>query len=254
VPDQYIDGPQGRLAASVSANGLGVPIVFVHSDGGTLHHWDDIRSRLTDCTTAAFDRRGHGGSELPRNGSFAHAEGAEDIAAVANALEFSKFILVGHSGGAANAFTFAGYNSERLAGLVLVAPPPDPKSLPPGMDQQIEAMMKDYTATLEGYYRSIAGDDPAVIERVLADARATPKETVIGTMKAFDGFQPLKIAPRLTQPTLAIIQSQFDVDGALHRIPPGFRHVAIDGAGHWIHLGAPVAFARALRSFLDAVD
>ena len=178
MSDRYIAGPQGRMAVSLSGEGQGNPTLFVHSDGGTLHHWDDIRGRFSNRTTAAFDRRGHGNSAAPNNGLFDQTEGADDIATVADALGFAKFIWVAHSGGAANAVTFAGSYAGRLAGLVLVDPPLDPDSLPPRMlNQQIDAMKKDYAATSERYYRTLAGNDPGVVNRVLADVRSTPKQT-----------------------------------------------------------------------------
>lgn len=252
MPLSSTNGPQGRLSVSISAQGAGDPILFVHSDGGTLRHWDDIRNRLNDRTTAAFDRRGHGQSASPNNGSFDQTEGADDIAAVADNFAFSKFILVAHSGGAANAFVFATAHPERLSGLVLVDPPGDPQALPAGMmEQQLAAMESDYLATVESYYRSIAGNNPVVVERVLADVRSTPPKTIIGSLKALSGFRPRQVAAQLPRPALSIVQSRFDVEGALHRIAPGFRHVVIDGAGHWIQLGAPDEFADALSSFLS---
>src|SRR4051794_28720777 len=70
------------------------------------------------------------------------------------------------------------------------------------------------------------------------DSRATPPETVIGVTEPAR-FYSGAIRRRITGPALSIIQPQSDVEEALHRMLPGFRHVAIDGAGHWIHLAAP---------------
>jgi pimeloyl-ACP methyl ester carboxylesterase len=47
-----------------------------------------------------------------------------------------------------------------------------------------------------------------------------------------------------------VIQPDFDVEGALHRIQPGMTHEAIGGAGHWIHMVAPEKFEAALDQFL----
>ena len=255
--ERFAEGPQGKLFTSMSLRtGKSTPILFVHSDGGTLHHWDSIRAKLNAYfSTVAFDRRGHGQSDAPRNHSFATADAAADITAVANAAKLERFVLVGHSGGAVTAFAFAGLYPQRLSGLVLVDPPPDPAILPPGMiEETLKALRgKDYAATVEKYFRSIAGDDKSVADRIVADALATPRETIIGLFETTTSFDPKSYAGLIQCPSLSIIQSQYDIEGALHRIPPGFPHVAIDGAGHWIHLVKPEQFLSSLQEFLNQV-
>ena len=255
--ERFAEGPQGKLFTSMSLRtGKSTPILFVHSDGGTLHHWDSIRAKLNaDFSTVAFDRRGHGQSDAPRNHAFAAADAANDVAAVADATQIEHFVLVGHSGGGTTAFAFAGLYPQRLSGLVLVDPPPDPAVLPPGMiEETLKALRgEDYAATVEKYFRSIAGNDKCVADRIVADALATPRETIIGLFEATKSFDPKRYAGQIQCPSLSIIQSQYDVEGALHRIPPGFPHVAIDGVGHWIHLVKPEQFLSSLQDFLKQV-
>jgi pimeloyl-ACP methyl ester carboxylesterase len=248
--EHMIEGPQGRLNLSEQSEGGRAPVLFVHSDGGNLHHWDQIRARLADRPTAAFDRRGHGTSDPPKSESFAVADAASDIIAAADALGWDRYFLVGHSGGALTAFAYASQEPDRLLGLVLVDPPPDPKILPPGMlDEQLQKLNSPaYAKTLEEYYRGIAGDNRQVSDRVLRDIKAAPEESVIGTLKAMSRFNPRDFL-NYEGPALSIIQPQYDVDGALHRIGR-FEHVAIDGAGHWIHLAAPDRFLDVLEEFL----
>ena len=253
---QLVEGPRSRLAASFQMDGKSAPIVFVHSDGGRLGHWDGVRAALaSEHPTAAFDRRGHGASEAPANGSFMKHDEAGDIAAVAAAAGFKKFVLVGHSGGAQTAFDYAASHGQTLLGLVLVDPPPDPAVLPPGTFDGVIAKLKkaDYKPFIESYYRGIAGSDRAVADKVLADALSTPQATMIGLMEALKGFDPKPLAAAIKMPALSIIQPQFDVEGALHRIPPGFGFEAIGGAGHWIRLAAPEAFLKVLRTFLTTL-
>ena len=251
MTEHRIDGPQGALNLSDTHDGEGIPVLFVHSDGGNLHHWDQIRARLGNRPTAAFDRRGHGKSDPPKSESFAVADAASDITAAADALGWDRYFLVGHSGGALTAFAYASQEPDRLLGLVLVDPPPDPKILPPGMlDEQLQKLNSPaYARALEEYYRGIAGENAQVSDRVLRDIKAAPKETVIGTLKAMSRFNPRDFL-NYEGPALSIIQPQYDVDGALHRIGR-FGHVAIDGAGHWIHLAAPDRFLDVLEEFLS---
>src|SRR5262245_35390132 len=110
-----IKGPQGALNLATDEAGGNVSIVFAHSDAGTLHHWDGVRADLaSQFATAALDRRGHGKSEFPANGSFAPSDGAGDIEAAANAAGFDRFVLVGHSGGALVAMCYAHFSPDRV--------------------------------------------------------------------------------------------------------------------------------------------
>jgi pimeloyl-ACP methyl ester carboxylesterase len=250
MSERQIEGPQGLLNISAKTGGRGTPLLFIHSDAGNLHHWDKVRLAFDDRPTAALDRRGHGRSALPKSGSFAHGDAASDIAAAADALDYERFILIGHSGGALTSYAFASLEPDRLLGLVLVDPPPDPAVLPPGMiDQTLEKLRAAYERTVEQYYRQVAGENEIIGERIVSDARATPKETIIGTFEAMSRFNPAEFT-NYEGPALSIIQPQYDVDGALHRIAR-MEHVAIDGSGHWIHLGAPDRFVDVLQEFIS---
>ncbi len=250
-----IRGPQGALNLASDPGGKGAALLFVHADAGTLHQWDEVRAALSsDHPRAAIDRRGHGKSDFPANGSFAPGDAAADLAAGADAAGLDRFVLIGHSGGALVALAFAHLHPRRVRGLVLVDPPPDPAILPKDLiEGTMRALRSDqYDTTLEQYYRSIAGNDPKVVDIVLSDARATPKATVIGTFAALAAFKPNDFVGRYKGPALSIIQPEYDVDGALHRIGD-FGHAAISGAGHWIHLGAKDRFLEVLRQFLASV-
>lgn len=252
--ERLIDGPQGLLNVSETTAGENPPILFVHSDAGNLHHWDKIRLRLADRPTAAFDRRGHGRSAQPKSGSFAHADSAADIDAVADALGYDRFILVGHSGGALTSLAFASQEPERLLGLVLVDPPPDPAVLPPGTaDGMLKALRgPGWRKAMEEHYRAIAGDDPAIIERLVRDGRGIAQTTIVGISEASIRFRPQDFTG-YDGPALSIIQPQNDAKGAIHRIAR-MPHVAIEGAGHWIHLAAPERFLDALEEFIADIE
>ncbi len=163
MTEHRIDGPQGALNLSDSHDGKGTPVLFVHSDGGNLHHWDNIRAKLKGRPTAAFDRRGHGKSDPPKSGSFAAADEASDIVAIADVLGYERFFLAGHSGGALVSLAYASEEPDRLLGLVLVDPPGDPAAMPEGMvEDMMEKLTGDnYWKAVESHYRSVAGEDEA---------------------------------------------------------------------------------------------
>jgi pimeloyl-ACP methyl ester carboxylesterase len=126
--------------------------------------------------------------------------------------------------------------------------------LPSGVlkSQSARLQSSEYDKTIAEYYGSQTGPKQRLKDRIVATARATPKETGIGTLQAFIEFRPQSYAAQFQGPALAIIQSQFDTPGALHRIGR-FEHRAIDGVGHWLQLGAPDQFYGLLDEFLEQV-
>jgi esterase len=252
---ERVKGPQGELAVSIQ-DGRGAPILFVHSNGGAMSHWDTVWTRLEGRKLAAFDRRGHGKSDPPKNKSYALEEGAEDILAVADALGLKTFDLVAHSGGAAEAFIFAARHPDRVSALLLVDPPFDAAALAPGeMEALLGKLRGDaYAHEIETYYDAIAGDDPQVTARIVRDALATARDTVIGGFEALAQFRPAEHLGAFGGPRLSLIQSQYDADGALHRLDPDMGHIAIDGAGHWMHIAEPDRFCQVLLALVERVE
>jgi len=253
---QIIEGPQGNLVVERTGEDRRTPVVFVHSDAGVRDHWRAAMNHIAAQHCAiAFDRRGHGESDVPRNSDYSVDRSADDVLAVADALNLDRFVLVGHSGGGAIAFAFAAQHPERVAGLLLVDPMPDPAALPPGLLQSKLASMEgdEYEKTVAEYYGSIAGPYQHIQERIANEVLSASKEVVIGTLRAFMDFRPRTYAGKYQGMAWAIIQSQFDSPHALHQIG-GFPHAVIDGVGHWLQIGAPDEFNRLLDRFLDQVD
>jgi len=126
--------------------------------------------------------------------------------------------------------------------------------LPEQRRAMLDGVRADAVKSASDYYRSIAGPDPAVAERILADVRATAPATIRGVTEAAFGFDPATVAGRFAGPALAVTQPQFDVAGALHRLGPGLPQRSLGGAGHWLQLGAPDEVARLLDELLAGVD
>ena len=252
--EEFVAGPGGRLRVRVDGDAKAQPaILFVHADLGRLEQWDGTRERLKSrLCTIVFDRRGHGESDVPRDGKFGPSDSAADMASVLDGLNIDKAILVAHSGGTLGAWTFAIQHDDRVQGLLMVDPPLESAVIPKEIiDRTIAALRGPHFAqAAEQYYRSIAGPNPEIVDRVVADALATPQATMVGTFEALRDFRPSELAGRFRGPILSVIQPSLDVDGAFHRIPPGFPHVAVPETGHWIHLDAPGAVVSCLEDFV----
>jgi pimeloyl-ACP methyl ester carboxylesterase len=68
----------------------------------------------------ALDQRGHGESEWSPEMDYGTESHARDVGAFVDALKLERFVLVGMSLGGVNGLAWAGRNSQRLAGLVVV--------------------------------------------------------------------------------------------------------------------------------------
>ncbi len=87
--------------------------------------WDGAREYLdTPRFTFAFaDLRGYGRSR-DRTGAFTVTEGAGDVLELADALQWSRFAVVGHSMSTLIALHLAQHHADRIERVVLLTPPP----------------------------------------------------------------------------------------------------------------------------------
>jgi pimeloyl-ACP methyl ester carboxylesterase len=180
---------------------------------------------------------------------------AADIAAVVDSLGFEKFVLVGHSMGGGVALVYAGAHPNRVAGLLLVDPIGDGKQIPAAeVKSFLGGLESKYDNTIQGYWTGIAGPDSVVRERLLADLRATPRETVMLALRQVVQFDPSPALAQYRGPMLAIVTPSNDAPFSLHRLGKGFPHRVVTGTGHWIQLDKPGEFNRMMDEFLKSVS
>jgi pimeloyl-ACP methyl ester carboxylesterase len=244
------------LTLATDSRGLGgLPVLFAHSFAGDLSHWNTALDFLKrDRRAVAFDFSGHGSS--PGAVRYSYDELAKDIGAVADAQQLERFVLVGHSMGAAIAAEFAAKHPKRVEALVLVDPPPAPGAIPASQVQQIFAALdKDPYAVVEQFWRQQLFIDTRadVQHRLLAGLHKLSRTAAIDlTREAFavDSSAPLR---RYGGPKFAIVTPRNDEALSLHQAVPDVRHVIIKGTGHWIHLDKPDLFNEALNGMLKSV-
>jgi pimeloyl-ACP methyl ester carboxylesterase len=248
----HVAGPTGRLA--VDDGGSGPAVVFLHSLAGNAGQWaaqlGHVRRQRRG---VALDLRGHGRSDPPSDGQFRIGAQAADVAAVADALRLERFALVGHSFGAGVALEYAAAHPERVTHLLVADPIGDGTQTPESEVRPfLEALASPaYTETIEGYWSSIAGSDGSVLERLLADLRATPRDTVVHGLNEVMAYDPKPALGRLRTPTLAVVTPANDWPYSLHRIGAGLPQRVIEGTGHWLQIERPAEFNGILDRFLE---
>jgi pimeloyl-ACP methyl ester carboxylesterase len=200
----------------------------------------------------ALDLRGHGRSESPSDARYGIEVQVTDVDALVEALGLDRFALVGHSFGAGVALEYAAARPARVTHLVVADPIGDGTQTP---EQEVQPFLEAldspaYTETIEGYWSSIAGSNGAVLERLLADLRATPRETVVRGLHAVMAYDPKPALSRIRPPTLAVVTPANDFLYSMHKVGSGLPHRVIEGTGHWLQLEQPAEFNRILDQFL----
>ena len=252
VTRDRLAGPAGTLAVNDSGKN-GPAVVLVHSLAGTAQQWSEQLRHLRQSRRAiAFDFRGHGRSDPPRNGDYTIAGMAADITATVDSLDVDRFVLVGHSMGGGAALVYAGSHPERVLGLMLIDPIGDGKQIPAAEAEGFLAGIEsDYDNASQAYWTSIAGPDTAIRERLLSDLKSTPKETVTRVLREVMKFDPDPALARYSGPKLSIVTPHNDLAFSLHRLGQGFPHHVVEGTGHWIQLDKPEVVNQLLDDFLE---
>jgi pimeloyl-ACP methyl ester carboxylesterase len=265
---RYVRAADGAVLRHEVA-GEGEPVVLLH--GGFAGRDTFVRQRQPLAARYRLvlrDLRGHNGTEsrIPANYGFDTTE-ADDLLAVLDAEGIERAHIVGHSSGAVAAFAFARRYPERVRRLVLLEPSFF-SLLPPDIHEQEWAFYSGLIARAERGEAVAATHDvvthvagagweararPSVIAQVDASApmlaahlqalfalRVTPGDVL--DLKA----PALYVHGRRSLPFYAAI---FERIGAIR---PDAHRLAIDDAGHAVHLQRPEPVNAAILEFLSS--
>ena len=259
-PEQlWIAGPAGNLFVrdSGEAAGGGLPVLFVHSLAGNGGQWalqlDHLRRRRH---VLALDLRGHGDSDPAEDGAYDVPSLAADVGAVANHFALRRFVLAGHSLGAAVAICYAAAHPERVAGLLLVDPNGDQTRIPRRqLEPFLAALRAEPLGELEAYFRQLAaGGDRDAARWVIEDLRLTHEDAVAAAVEAAAEFAPLPALARYGGPRLSVISDANSLPYSLHNLLPGLPVQLVRGTGHWLMMDRPEVFNGILDAFLEQVE
>jgi pyruvate dehydrogenase E2 component (dihydrolipoamide acetyltransferase) len=223
----------------------GTPVVLIHGYSGDLNNWlFNLEPLAAVAPVIAIDLPGHGGSTKDvGDGSVKTL--ADTVAAALDALGVAEAHLVGHSLGAAVAARLAIDHTGLARTLTLISPA--------GLSQT--GVSEEFLSGVIDAQR--ARDLKPVMEMLLADPAMVTKDMVEDVLKfkRLDGVEEALSALRdrmvegndaaalradlAAIPSALVIASKDDrIVGAPDEsaLPPGFRVVWIDGAGHMPHL------------------
>jgi len=259
-PEQlWIAGPAGNLFIRDCGEAAGghLPVLFVHSLAGNGGQWalqlDHLRRRRH---ALALDLRGHGESDPADDGAYDVLSLSGDVGAAANHFALRRFVLAGHSLGAAVAIAYAAQHPERVAGLLLVDPNGDQTRIPRRqLEPFLAALRAEPLGELEAYFRQLAaGGDRDAARWVIEDLRLTCEDAIAPAVEAAVEFAPLPALARYGGPKLSVISDANSLPYSLHNLLPDLPVQLVRGTGHWLMMDRPEVFNSILDLFLEQIE
>lgn len=252
-----VAGPHGALRVDDAGSG-GLPVVFVHGNGGNRTQWKAQLDHLRASRRAvAIDLHGMGESAPAENGDCSVQGFADDVQAVVDALGIKRFVLVGHSYGGFVVAAYAGKHPDRLAGLVFADCAGDLSKTPPGDLEGLRRGLEPdrYEEFTRRWFAGIlSGGTDETKAAVMQSLAATPRETFIGATLGLYAFPMAAALARYAGPRLSIASYLLDNPAAVHKALEGVPVEAIRGASHWLMMDCPGEFNRVLDGFLAGIS
>jgi len=273
-----IETPHLALAALVWGPDDGIPVLALHGWLDNAASFTGVAPRLDSCRVVALDLPGHGHSAHRPPGTIYHfVDYVHDVVAAAEALDWERFSLLGHSLGAAVACFVAAALPERVTKLALVEglgplsreSLDNPRALGRSLAQYQQMADKrpprydSVEAAAEA--RRKAGNLSPAAARTLTERgikhipegitwRSDPRLTFTSP-SYYSEAQVLAFLAAIRAPTLLIRASQGylvqrEIMPARYRQVPGLELHDLPG-GHHLHLEDPAPSGALLRAFLQ---
>jgi pimeloyl-ACP methyl ester carboxylesterase len=181
------------------------------------------------------------------------------VVAVVEALGLDDLILVGHSMGGPVALLAAERLGDRVRGVVAVEALHDPDLSfdPDAMAPFLELMDEDYDRFWEVNVQSALppDTDPAIADRILEAARATPVAVARGLMLSFADYSASEVLARCEVPVRCVNgtlnPTRTEASRELH---PDFDAVVLPGVGHFPMFEVPGELHAALARIVDELE
>ncbi len=263
-----------RLSVTEWGPAGGTPIVMLHGLRSYAQTFASLAAALQPgWRVIALDQRGRGHSDWDPQQRYDTLTYVADLEGVVAALGLQRFHLLGHSMGGANAIVAAARHPGQVQSLVVEDMGPGASASSAGAERiqrELAGTPQRFAdwAAARAFWRSIRPGvtEEAIDSRVRHSLREEPATGAVvwrhdqqGIAQARRRIAPLDLWPAMlaiTCPVLLVRGAQSDflseatADAVAQRCPH-VRHIAIDGAGHYVHDDQPEAFQAAVRAFLQ---
>lgn len=269
IASTFVETPFGKF--HVESTGQGKPVFFIHGGTASAREWRPVLEKLgKHARCIAMDRLGCGESDRSLQG-YDRATLTKSLLALADALGFDRFGVVGQSFGGFWSLSLAFAAPERISRMVLVNSAGGPLT-----EDQIAARRQrqaEIRRTQTAEDASDAAREAAVertIKMIFADPSKIPptyRDDLRWQMERADAGQMGAVGEEfermgkerydvLKVPTLVVwgdADSMIPLANAHQLVAaiPGARYGGIPGVGHTCQIEAPDVFVALVGPFLD---
>ncbi|MEA2237659.1 MAG: hypothetical protein QOC81_2383 [Thermoanaerobaculia bacterium] len=254
--ESFVLGRAGAIRVSDGGRGSALPVLFVHGNGANLTQWqaqlDHVR--LTR-RAVALDLRGMGQSAISTKGDYSVEAMASDVAAVADALDLKRFVIVGHSYGGGVVAAYAAAHPDRVAGAVFADSAANVNMPKEAGEKFVAALRKDKDAVVKAWFAPIlANATEPVRDAVLSSVHATSVDAFAGALVGLAAHDVGADVRAYKGPRLAIIAAGLAKNpSSFHSQFPEVPSREMEGVSHWLMMDKPEEFNRILDEFLATV-
>lgn len=232
-------------------------LVFVHCWTCNQSFWDDQFTHFAkDYQVVRLDLAGHGDSGKNRQHYSMQAFG-RDVAAVVNALDLKRVVIIGHSMGGPVSVEAAKLLGDRVIGVVGVdtffTGFPYPKT-----DEEIAGFVKpfedDFTATTTGMVTNMfaPGTDPALVERAKGVILKADQAMAVEAM--YDIFEWNRTQAEASLAALGPRLRNINGDPVAKEAPQHTSVRRVAGTGHFVQMEKPQAFNATLTEIVNELE
>lgn len=242
--DRYLDANGVKIR--YIDTGKGEAIVLLHGGTSRLESWITpgvVDNLAKDFRVIAFDARGHGKSDSPREPSAYGRQQALDVVRILDALKIGKAHIIGFSLGSSTVAQLLTLHPERFLTAVQVAgagrSPEEAND--PRIETEASEIARDCVSRSRLMRQAPAGMKPSEedIQKRIAACRADPAFDQLATAASLRGYRDQAVTAEqmaaVKVPTLGIVGTLDHTLKAMQNLKtlrPGMKLVLLDGVSH----------------------
>jgi len=242
----------------------GMPVVMLHGITDSRRSFDPIWEHLSaEWHAIAVSQRGHGESDK-RPTQYSTVDFADDIALLADMLDLSPMVVVGHSMGSSVALQLAADRPDlvrAVVGIGTFASYGSKAALRAWRDTDLEALQDPVPDAIARDFQlsTLANPiDAATLEVMVNESCKVPARI---WRAAFDGLLADRFCAGIPTIQLPVLLAWGDADAVaprgdqdlLRSTLPRAQLLVYEGVGHALHWEQPLRFANDLADFVDTL-
>lgn len=242
--DRYLDA--GGIKIRYIDTGKGEPVVLLHGGTSNLESWiarGVVRQLETEFRVIAFDARGHGKSDKPRDPAAYGRQQALDVVRILDALKIDRAHIAGFSLGGSTVAQLLTLHPERfITAIQIAAAGRSPREANnPRIEVEAAEIEKDCISRSRLMRQAPAGMKPTEddIRKRMAECIANRSFDQYSTAASLRGYKDQAVTPEqmaaVTVPTLGIVGSLDHTLKAMRELKalrPAMKLVVLDGISH----------------------